>query len=388
LIKDAGFDAAEKLSVLDPFAGSGTSLLSALEFGVDSGSHIRAVGIERNPFLHLLTKAKAVAFLRGSGLVGKMSQEFEAIRDRYRRLRRVAVELPPSVTLANEEYFPPGHATDLIRIRMAIDRVSQGATHRIFQVCLGASVEPSSFLRRDGRALRFEQGRVAKDPWDEFSANVDMTLQDLGSLAPSRADVSVRRGDGRRPLSLTRESDSFNLIVFSPPYPNNIDYTEVYKLESWVLGHYKNVFDMRKQRLLTVRSHPSIKFGDFYSYERSPKAKKFASILNPILEAVPEERRYHKGRQQIVKGYADDMFQVFQGCRRLATDATRLIYVVGNSVHGARSDPFIIAADIIMAAVAELAGWQVEEVRVARNLRRRGTDSPLLRESVVSLRPI
>jgi hypothetical protein len=316
-----------------------------------------------------------------------LAREFKVIQDRYRRLRTVNVKLPPSVTLTNEEYFPGAHANDLIRIRMAIDTVSRGITRGIFQVCLGASVEPSSLLRRDGRALRFERNRVAQDPWSEFSANFQVVLQDLSGIAPSRADINVRRGDGRRPLSFARASDRFDLIVFSPPYPNNIDYTEVYKVESWVLGYYKDVDDMRKQRMLTVRSHPSIKFRDVYSYEKLSTAEKFASIIDPVLEAVPDERRYRKGRQQVVKGYADDMLQVFRGCRRLATSNTRLIYIVGNSVHGNQQDPFIIAADIIMAAVAELSGWKVEEVRVARSLKRRGADSPFLRESVVSLRP-
>lgn len=388
LIKDAEFDTMDKLSVLDPFAGSGTSLLSALTFGIDSGVEIRALGIERNPFLHLLAKAKAVASMRGSGLVGAISRDFNAIHRLYRRLRRVAIELPPSVTLRNDKYFPRNHANDLIRIRTAIDSISRGAIRDVLHVCLGASVEASSFLRRDGRALRYEQSRNAQDPWSVFSANFDMALQDLRDVGRSRADVNVRRGDGRRPMLFAKGSERFDLIVFSPPYPNNIDYTEVYKLESWVLGHYKDVNDMRRQRTLTVRSHPSIKFKDSYSYEKSSVADAILSIVDPIVEAVPEERRYRTGRQQIVKGYADDMLQVFQGCRQLASENTRLIFVVGNSVHGANSNPFIIAADIIMAAVAELAGWRVEEVRVARNLTRRGADSPLLRESVVSLRPV
>jgi DNA modification methylase len=38
------------------------------------------------------------------------------------------------------------------------------------------------------------------------------------------------------PVHCHGESADFDLILTSPPYPNNIDYSEVYKLELWLLG--------------------------------------------------------------------------------------------------------------------------------------------------------
>jgi hypothetical protein len=47
-------------------------------------------------------------------------------------------------------------------------------------------------------------------------------------LAYGGIDVEVVKGDGRRPDEVYKRH--FDIILFSPPYLNNIDYTEVYKI--------------------------------------------------------------------------------------------------------------------------------------------------------------
>ncbi|MGH3778324.1 MAG: hypothetical protein ACRDRR_21715 [Pseudonocardiaceae bacterium] len=212
-----------------------------------------------------------------------------------------------------------------------------------------------------------------------------MVVEDIQSLEPRADVVRVVLGDGRRP-ELAAEGEKFDWIIFSPPYPNNIDYTEVYKTEAWALGFYETAAEMRAQRMGTIRSHPSVKFPDAYWYEKHDTLREETNrILQPLLDVVPKDR-YRFGRVQILRGYADDMLQVLTRCRALATDSGFLAFVVGNSVHGSKDQRFVIAADLLICALAELAGWEVEEIRVARFLHRRGVEDDVLRESVVILR--
>ena len=51
-------------------------------------------------------------------------------------------------------------------------------------------------------------------------------------------------------------------VPYSPPYLNCIDYTEVYKLELWLLELVKTQAEFRQVRLGTLRSHPSVKFAE------------------------------------------------------------------------------------------------------------------------------
>ncbi|MEW3673849.1 hypothetical protein QOZ77_32065, partial [Pseudomonas aeruginosa] len=49
-----------------------------------------------------------------------------------------------------------------------------------------------------------------------------------------------------------------DLAVFSPPYPNSFDYTDVYNVELWVLGYLNDSADNRSLRQSTLASHVQI----------------------------------------------------------------------------------------------------------------------------------
>ena len=227
--------------------------------------------------------------------------------------------------------------------------------------------------------------RAPTDAYAAWQASLTRVLQDVrGTSAAPLASVDIREGDARR-VDSTLQQNNFDWIVFSPPYPNNIDYTEVYKLENWVLGLYEDVPDMRDRRARTLRSHPSIRF-DHKQEASELCSDQFEALLGPILHEIPADR-YAQPRLRLVRGYANDMLEVFVACRRLVAPAGRLAFAVGNSHHGAGASAFTIASDIVLARLAELAGWKVEEIRIARNPSRRAQDRRFMRESVVLLRP-
>jgi hypothetical protein len=389
LLKDSGYEPAAGMSLLDPFAGSGTTAVAALQVATEHACAAEVLGIERNPLLWTVAAAKAAGACAGRALDPALRQAFHDVKVAARhRARRRFLACPASATLSNPQYFPPEHVDRILRIREAITTHASGDVALILRACLAAAVEPAGRLRRDGRALRHEPDRVPQDPGRVFSERVQVALEDLAGVDAASGDqlARVMLGDGRR-AELAAGDRTFDWIVFSPPYPNNIDYTEVYKTEAWALGCYSDAADMKSQRLATVRSHPSVRFPDEYAFKARPDAAAVEAILAPLVEAVPQDR-YAGGRRQVVTGYADDMLRVLASCRPLAKNDARLVFVVGSSVHGSASDgSFVIAADLIMCALAELAGWQVEEIRVARKLARRGQQSDFLRESVVVLRP-
>jgi hypothetical protein len=294
--------------------------------------------------------------------------------------------MTPSTTLNNAEYYPPNHVVKMLALANAISEVPDDDVRAVLRVCLAASVEPAGRLRRDGRALRYVPERVALDPTSTWRERVGKALVDLrGVRAEGAVELKVLVGDTRS-AKTDALGHGYDWIVFSPPYPNNIDYTEVYKLENWILGYWDDEDDMRQARLRTLRSHPSIRFPGGYAYETAPYGSDVAALIQPILDEIPRDR-YSFGRNQLVKGYADDMLGVLSKCRRVISPHGTLVYVVGNSHHGHSSSGYVIAADLILARLAELTGWSVEEIRIARFLGRRKQGDRLLRESVVVLKP-
>ncbi|TQK45596.1 hypothetical protein FBY35_7180 [Streptomyces sp. SLBN-118] len=385
ILKQLSFEGMSELRVLDCFAGGGTTLVSALE--MSSEVRVTATGIEQNPFLHHVSSSKVRALQAGPHLAQQLRNAYEEVQRLYTSDAPFMASPPALSTFSNEAYFPPSLLTSLLRIKAAIEHCDAPALACDLLLTAAAScVESSSRLRRDGRALRYASERQPREPWVEFSIRVQQMIEDTDSSQSAAGMASVTLGDGRRPLLYIDESKKKDLVVFSPPYPNNIDYTEIYKTEAWYLGFYEDSEQFRSQRLRTLRSHPSVRFSDEYDYESSGDAEAVRELLKPILDAVPDDR-YATGRRQLIKGYADDMLTLFRHCRKIISSEGRLVYVVGNSAHGSGNALFVIAADLMMARLAELSNWHVEEISVARSLRRRITNSRFLRESVVTLSP-
>jgi hypothetical protein len=386
VLRETSLDTRRCLTVCDPFAGSGTTAVSLAE-AVEETSLERAsfVGLESNPYLHLVASTKLRA-------LQAPPTDFSIVAQRIATaVGRREIEPAPVPTLStfnDPRYFRAESLEELLRVKAAIDReASRGASPLavdLVRVCLGAIVEPCSSLRRDGRALRYEPSKPVTRPLTAFVAKAAEIEDDLPS-APLAIAGTVHRLDARNPGTEPFGEEPLDLVLFSPPYPNNIDYTEVYKLEAWLLGFYDDQTRFKTQRWRTVRSHASLDFGDDAVDLPEELVSAADEVIAPVLDAVPGAGRYTAARQRTIKGYTYDMLRVLRGLAPLTAEGGRLVYVVGNSMHGGRDgeSSVLIAADVVIGQLAALAGFAVDEIAVARIPSRRRSPSPYLRESVV-----
>ena len=377
VVADTSLQGQPSLRVLDPFAGAGTTAVSLADL---TAQHVlRQVtfyGFECNPFIQLVGTAKLTAMQAPSKTFGQLARKVAAAayRDKVHTL-----PVPDLTTFHNDSYFDRKDLDLLLRLRAAIDlEASAGAKQvdvTLARLCLAATVEPISSLRRDGRALRYVPSKIRARPIRNFLALSERVELDMpAERVPVQGRIHL--GDGRSMRDVAARP-KFDLVIFSPPYPNNIDYTEVYKMEAWLLGMFKDDTAFMSQRLKTVHSHPSVQ-----REAEVTEGSHVTDVVAPILDAVPDGR-YALQRRAMICGYARDMAQTLESAWERLRPGGSLVYVVGNSLHGNDEQGFIIAADLIMAETASRQGFVVERVSVARRLRRRHSESPFLRESVV-----
>lgn len=372
-----------ELRLFDPFSGSGTTAVSAgdlVKGGALTSASVTAV--EVNPFLHMLSSAKVAGVTSSRrdvmSVAGTLARRAMAGKDGV-------AEVPPLSTFANEEYFPDSNLARLLALSASISAASAHLDEDLVQflrVALAAAVEPSSNLRRDGRALRLTPGKAVAEPIDIFLDVAGRISEDLNQRAIA-FQGDVRLGDVRTPGDPGLGSD--DLSVFSPPYPNNIDYTEVYKMEGWLLGLYGSADDVARQRRRTLRSHSSLRWGADYRYADRADAGIIESMLTPLTDAIPDDR-YRRGREEVVRGYVDDMLSTISVVSQRLRTGGEMAIVVGNSMHGKQPSDYVIASDLLLARLAELEGFSIRSIVVGRYPRRRVSRSRFLRESVVLAR--
>ena len=377
VVADTCLQEQSSIRVLDPFAGVATTAVSLADLTSRGGfRRVTFHGFECNPFIRLVGAAKLAAMQVPSKSFGRLARKAAAtaIRGEVQ-----AVPVPGLSTFQNDLYFRREDLELVLRLRAAIDlEASAGARQQdvtLARLCLAATIEPVSSLRRDGRALRHVPEKVRDRPIRGFLAHAEQVEMDMPETGVS-IEGQIHLGDGRSMCGVAA-SPTFDLVIFSPPYPNNIDYTEVYKMEAWVLGMYPGPSDFQLQRLKTVHSHPSIKRESVDS-----ELSKVIDVVAPILDAVPDDP-YALQRRSMIAGYALDMAQTLESAWNRLRPGGHLVYIVGNSLHGNEGHGFIIAADLIMAKLANRQGFTVERIDVARRRRRRHSESPFLRESIV-----
>lgn len=392
VLKDLEIADDAELSVLDPFAGSGTTATSALL--LERTEPTRVIGIEVNPFLALLAGVKGQCLSLSSRERDQLADEIQRDAQAVIGSRRGrSPSAPKLAAFGREEYFSSETRTALMKMRANMHELAPGLGRDLLAVLLAATVEPSSRLRKDGRALRFEADKVVESPRAGFLARVEAACADLRKVKSS-GTAAVIHGSALRTESWGRiENDAWDLCLFSPPYPNNIDYTEVYKLEAWFLGLIDNAEGFRAQRRATMRSHPSIVFEpEGHQAEASSqnlgRATSTAAVVDDLasqlMRAVPADR-YQRQRERTIRGYLADARTVFANAHGKVRSGGALVYVVGNSRHGSKEHAYTIASDVLLARLAEDVGFVFDSLQVGRDLHRRGRHDHL-RESVVFLR--
>lgn len=403
--------AGESRLVADSFAGVATSALSLQTSEVA----LRVIGVEYSPFAHFVGDTK----LRWPEIsAAKLREAAESVIS-YKV--DPEAEIPSLAAFSNEEIFAPDTLLQLVAARDAIDRAEKlGITERrLLRLGLASVIEDASGVKKDGRALRILRGRVRQPKVlrprrgaaigsgvREMLTNQWLAMaEDLEELAPLRAVARSRRdrhlrGDARD-LAAVRQrgrkgpvlgDGSVGLFLYSPPYLNCIDYTEVYKLELWMLGFVRDQTQFREVRLGTLRSHPSVRF---------PRSDHFDGFSSPAIEIVRDtaslldERLPRPGLGEMTANYFEDMFKVLVEQFRVLEPGGHTVCVVANSTFSRREKTSTgrreawrlpILTDVLIARLAEMVGFEHVEIWEARDLQPKNVRMGSARESLVVAR--
>jgi hypothetical protein len=126
-----------------------------------------------------------------------------------------------------------------------------------------------------------------------------------------------------------------------------------------------------------------VKFADRPVCIPRDRGHDLSTVLDDLVKALPQDED-RLWRERLFRGYFDDMYGALTDQYRLLRPGGWSFCVVGNSLHGS-AEKVLVASDLIIASIAELVGFTVKGIDVARHLKRRTDDSRRLRESVIVL---
>lgn len=222
-------------SVLDPFCGSGTSLVEASLLGR------RAVGFDINPLACLISEVKTTPLAQEE--VRQAYSFLSAVEDVLFQIElrgaSVVESYKPPQFLNRNHWFQPQVQHELAALKTLIWQLPSRRLQNFFKVAFSAIVVKVSNQDSDTRWVAVKKEVPLGDVVRAFLAKAqDMLkrIEQYGAQRPTRAEVFVHSAIEPFPL----EDESIDAVITSPPYLNSYDYYLYHKLRFFWLGfdHY------------------------------------------------------------------------------------------------------------------------------------------------------
>lgn len=205
-------------TVLDPFCGSGTTMVEARLQGVNS------VGVDVNGLACLLSKVKSTPLsLEQCLLIERTMQEIANESFYWQMGNKQSVQLPNIEGL--EHWFQTNVAEELTILRQKIETIFDNDVKDFFKVVLSSIIVRVSNQESDTRFAA-----INKNIPDNFALKIFLEkvnefykrMKNFSEAAKNKATIKVFNADSRDISFL--DSESFDLIITSPPYANTYDY--------------------------------------------------------------------------------------------------------------------------------------------------------------------
>jgi hypothetical protein len=349
------FNLSEGSWVLDPFCGSGTTLLTCKELGIN------AQGFDILPFSVFLTNVKISDYD-----VADLERQLTLFTGSMREASSFKKMALPDIPLVKKA-FKPEVEERLLELKSTIDAISAPKVRAFFNLGFLSILESVSNTSKAGGFLRLIQRDVNSNIIESiFLDKVKSMLKDViehGKFKKDRTvSVVAEIGDARK-LSTKQK---FDAVITSPPYPNRHDYTRIYALEM-VFDFVTTNEALKGIRYQTIRSHVEAR----KKYEAAGYRK--PEILGNIIEEI---RRNGTNNPQVIgmiEGYFEDMYLVLSQISRCLKNKGRVGLVVSN----VRFAGVNIPVDEILAEVGAQVGLSPKEILVARY---RGNSSQQMRD--------
>ena len=356
-------------TVLDPFAGVGTTLVEA-----DRAGH-EAIGFEINPYAAFASRTKLKAHrIKLAALNEAIHRCREFLHDAEAKGVAPCAQ-PPEGFRTRSPFYSPKVLRKVLLVQDFIASQRTRTVADVFRLAFAATmVEYSNYSYEPSLGRKSAVGRPeVKDfpVMETIVGKATLMAEDAGWYR--RVRNSRRRKDGRvfsgsffdgcRALPC----ESVDLVITSPPYLNNYHYNRNTRPHLYWLGFCSSPRDLKRLE--------SLNFGTYWQNARDRKRIDLAPEIQDqeILDAIEEVRARNPEKGVYGgSGWANYAARYFNDCARFAAGlwwclrpGAAALVVIGNSIlQGVQ-----IPTDRFLAKIAERQGFKTIKIHAPRDTR-------------------
>ena len=314
--------------VLDPFVGSGTTLLVADQLGVSS------IGVEAHPFVARIGQAKLQWASPARAFHDKVIQIVDTA------MSCSAASVPTVPKLMTDCYSDPV-IRKLYRLRDAyLHWQDDTPASELAWLAITAILRSTS---KAGTAqwqyiLPNKEKKVVTEPYEALQAQVHRMMDDMNEFQQHQpaSRAQLISNDARQLTTIP--SGCIDLVITSPPYANNYDYADATRLEMTFWGEVESwgdLHDVVRNKLIVSSSQHAAK--EKLQLEELLQRQELDAIrqeLSLVCATLARERFQHGGKKQyhtMVAAYFSDVSKVFRELRRVCKPGSILCLMIGDS---------------------------------------------------------
>ncbi len=384
--------------VLDPFCGTGTTLVESKKLGIAS------VGCEANPVTHFASTVKLnwqidpVSLIDHAEGIATRVQEVlskEGFNEVFLLSSEQAEAFSKSADLQNlpesawkimlKNAISPVPLHKVLLLRQAIDRDAHPDFRALERLAL------ADIALREASNLHFAPevsvGRIKHDAWviEPWLDKIRTMAADLHHLQDHAQVRSYVHHADARLLDEVLAPESIDIVFTSPPYPNEKDYTRITRLEMVLLGFAVDKPSLRALKNNLLRSNTRNIYKDDSDDQwvsRYARIQVLASAIEDRRIALGKTSGFEKLYARATKLYFGGMARHLAALRPLLRPNAYLGYVVGDQASYLQ---VMIRTGEILAEIADDLGYEVVTIDLFRTRLATATKEQL-REEVVVLR--
>ena len=381
------FKVSAESRVLDPFCGSGTTLVECAHLGAD------AIGIDLNPFAVFVANAKLMALGTAADALIRIVSKLKKSVGRTKGLSRLSGRDDRLAYLAT--WFDPDNLATIEHVRLRIME-NAGPLAPIFLSIASNLLRDYSLQDPNDLRIRRRKSPLPSLPFFESF------LRAASDFAEKLRDAQLILGVGaRKPSAILKDTTSltpsrtnlFDAVVTSPPYAMALPYIDTQRL-SLVWLELASPSDVRRleAELIGSRELRGTSCYELNSLLDANDAELPVAQRNLCIEMAAHLTAKDGFRRRAVPGllyrYFKAMSASFEAVARCTKRGAPYALVVGHnhSVLGGRR--FDIDTPVHLASLALRAGWSIEELIPLQTYHRYGyhVDNAVAAETLVFLR--
>lgn len=363
--------------IIDPFCGSGSTLVQA-KINKSLG-----VGFEINPFSTFLAKVKTRNYNQSD-------------LNQFAKISKKIIKIKPKDNLKKPELsiidklFSKKVLDFLLTLKLEINKISNKKVRDLLFLAYLGMLEEVSNHRKAGNGLKMRKTiktinrdiTFAKELFLKSISEIEKDLPFAINISNTKLEPKIIEHSS---LNMNKyvKPNSVKGVIFSPPYANCFDYTEIYKVELWMGDFVKKYSELKELRHRSIRSHLN-----GYVVEQDSKASSLPE-LNELIEILGNLPLWDKRIPKMINGYFTDMFTVLDQIYASLKKGGFCTIIVSNSAYGG----VVVPTDLLLTKYAQQIGFKPLKIDVARFIitssqqyRQTEKYKKYLRESIIHLK--